>query len=138
MRQVGIVAAAGLVAFEKVVPQLKFDHLRAKKIAEAIYNAKSPNFTVELDSVQTNIFMIQLKNEKIKSNTLMERLKTVTAQEMKDGIVDEAGKGIIVKASSRDWSFVRLVLYLQIDDVLVDLAIKKILYVIKEFDSKFH
>lgn len=135
MRQVGVVAAAGLVALDHTVPQLKFDHARARKIADAIYNLKSPNFTVEIDAVQTNIFMIQLKNEKVKSDQLMVRLKTVTDQEIKDGVVDENGKGIVVKAGSRDWSFVRLVLYLQIDDVLVDLAIKKILYVLKEYDA---
>lgn len=135
MRQVGCVAAAGLVAFEHVVPRLKFDHARAMKIAQAIYNLKSPNFTVDISTVQTNIFMIALKNEKVKSDQLTARLKTVTDQEMKDGIVDENGKGIIIKSGSRDWAFVRLVLYLQIDDVLVDLAIKKILYVLKEYDQ---
>lgn len=135
MRQVGIVAAAGLVALDQVVPRLKFDHARAKKIAEAICNLKSPNFIVDIDTVQTNIFMIQLKNEKVKSDQLMQRLKTVTNKEIQDGIVDENGKGIIIKSGSRDWSFVRLVLYLQIDDVLADLAIKKILYVLKEYDQ---
>lgn len=135
MRQVGCVAAAGLVAFEHVVPKLYLDNSRAMKIAHAIYNLKSPNFTVDISTVHTNIFMIALKNEKVKSDQLTARLKTVTDQEMKDGIVDENGKGIIVKSGSRDWAFVRLVLYLQIDDVLVDLAIKKILYVLKEYDQ---
>lgn len=136
MRQVGIVAAAGLIAFDQVVPKLKFDHAHAMKIAQAIHDLKSPNFKVNISTVQTNIFMIELKNEKVKSEQLMSRLKTVTEQEINDGIVDENEKGIIVKTGSRDWAFVRLVLYLQIDDFLVDLAIKKILYVLKEFDQK--
>uniref|UniRef100_A0A336KNE6 CSON011634 protein n=1 Tax=Culicoides sonorensis TaxID=179676 RepID=A0A336KNE6_CULSO len=136
MRQVGVIAAAGIVALDQVVPKLKYDHLRAKKIAQAIYDLKSPNFCVDIDTVQTNIFMIQLKNKKVQSNHLADRLKIVTDQEIKDGIVDENGKGIVVKPSSRDWSFIRLVLYLQIDDVLVDLAIRKIVYVLKEFDQQ--
>lgn len=134
MRQVGILAAAGLVAFEQVLPRLKVDHEHALKIAQAINDLKSPNFVVDIANVQTNIFMIELKNPKIKSEQVTKRFKTVTEQEIKDGIVDETGKGIIVKSGSRDWSFVRLVLYLQIDDTLVGLAIKKILYVFKEFD----
>lgn len=137
MRQVGVIAAAGLVALEQVVPKLDDDHARTKRIAEAIHHQKSSNFIIDLDSVQTNIFMIQIRNEKIRSSDLMERFRTVTEQEIKDGIVDENSKGIIVKSGSRDWSFVRLVLYLQITDKLVDLAIKKILYVLNEFDRKF-
>lgn len=36
MRQVGILAAAGLVGLEKVVPLLPKDHERTKRIAEGM------------------------------------------------------------------------------------------------------
>jgi len=137
MRQVGILAAAGLVALEQVVPLLGDDHKRAKRLAQAIYALNSKNFTVDMKVVQTNIFMIELLNSKIKSSDLTERLGRVEAAEIAAGVVDENRKGIIVKCGARDWSFVRAVTHIQIDDQQIDLAIKKFAYVIKEFDEKY-
>jgi threonine aldolase len=58
MRQVGILAAAGLYALEHHRARLADDHANARALAEAI--AGTPGLTVDLARVQTNIVMIDL------------------------------------------------------------------------------
>lgn len=135
MRQVGFLAAAGLVALDEIVPLLNLDHQRARKIAEAIHAMKSPLFTVDLKNVQTNILMVQILTDKIKSDEFAKRLDNVSSQEIADRITDTTGKGISVKLSARDWAFVRIVTYTNLTDEDVDLAIRKIKYVIEEYQT---
>jgi len=59
MRQAGVLAACGLVAFEEVLPNLYLDHEKAKKIAGAV--AANDLFEVDLGAVETNIFMVTVK-----------------------------------------------------------------------------
>jgi len=56
MRQAGVLAAAGLIALEQIVPRLGQDHANAKKLAEGI--AAIPGLTVE--PVHTNIVYFRL------------------------------------------------------------------------------
>lgn len=57
MRQVGVLAAACLVALDSTVDRLAEDHARARRLAEAI--AALPGFTVNLSTVQTNMVYVQ-------------------------------------------------------------------------------
>ncbi|MBL7959573.1 low-specificity L-threonine aldolase [bacterium] len=59
MRQVGILAAAGLYALRHNVDKLREDHLKARKLAESISELKS--FTIDLPTVQTNIVIFSVK-----------------------------------------------------------------------------
>lgn len=136
MRQAGILAAAGLVAFDEIVPHIAKDHERMIKIAKAINELKNPYVTADVGSVQTNICMMNfLQSDKHSANYLVKRLQEVINDELHSGIVDSMGKGIIVKACARnEWNCIRLVVYHHIDDNLVDLAIKKIQYCINELN----
>lgn len=58
MRQVGIIAAAGLVALETMPERLHEDHLNARILAEGLN--EHPEFAVELATVQTNIVIANL------------------------------------------------------------------------------
>jgi len=58
MRQVGILAAAGLVALEEMPSRLEDDHRNARTLAETM--AELPQFKVDLESVQTNIVIADL------------------------------------------------------------------------------
>jgi threonine aldolase len=60
MRQAGILAAAALYALDNHLERLKDDHRRAKKLAEFI--AGIPDIVLDLESVQTNIIIFDLKN----------------------------------------------------------------------------
>jgi len=58
MRQAGIIAAAGILALERMVGRLAEDHLNARTLAEGV--AKLPGIRVDLASVQTNIVIFAL------------------------------------------------------------------------------
>lgn len=56
MRQVGILAAAGIYALEHQVERLAEDHLHAKRLAEGL--AGIEGFDIDLDTVETNMVFI--------------------------------------------------------------------------------
>jgi threonine aldolase len=58
MRQAGVIAAAGLIALERMVDRLADDHANARTLAEAL--AALPGITVDLASVQTNIVILRI------------------------------------------------------------------------------
>ncbi len=53
MRQAGVIAAAGIVAVEKMVDRLAEDHANARRLAEGL--AQIPGFSVRPEKVPTNI-----------------------------------------------------------------------------------
>ncbi len=57
MRQVGILAAAGLYALQNNIERLKEDHRRAKYLAERINEI--PNLEINMDAVHTNILLFK-------------------------------------------------------------------------------
>ncbi len=58
MRQVGVLAAAGLYALDHQRPRLAEDHAKARRLAEGI--ADLPAFSIDPDSVETNIVMFDV------------------------------------------------------------------------------
>ncbi len=60
MRQAGIIAAAGIVALERMVDRLAEDHTNARTLAEGV--AKLPGLSVDLASVQTNIVIFRVEH----------------------------------------------------------------------------
>jgi threonine aldolase len=57
MRQVGILAAAGLYALQNNIDRLKEDHLRAKYLAGRINEI--PNLEINMEAVHTNILLFK-------------------------------------------------------------------------------
>ena len=73
MRQAGILAAAGIVALEKMVDRLAEDHANARRLAESL--ADMPGFIVDLDRVQTNILFFELApNVKVNADVVTQRM----------------------------------------------------------------
>jgi threonine aldolase len=58
MRQAGILAAAGLIALEKMPARLREDHSNAKFLATEL--AKLPGIQIDIASVQTNIVVVDV------------------------------------------------------------------------------
>jgi threonine aldolase len=58
MRQVGILAAAGLVALDTMVDRLAEDHANCRRLAEGV--ATLPGIRVALETVQTNILIFRV------------------------------------------------------------------------------
>jgi threonine aldolase len=65
MRQVGVVAAAGLISLDTMTGRLGEDHRNARVLAESL--AEIPGLTIDLESVQTNIVRFHLKGGKLAS-----------------------------------------------------------------------
>lgn len=61
MRQAGIIAAAGIVALEKMTTRLKADHEKAQILAEAFNRTEI--FYVDMDNVMINMFFVKLQNQ---------------------------------------------------------------------------
>jgi threonine aldolase len=58
MRQVGVLAAAGIVALETMVERLAEDHGTARRLAEGLANL--PGIVLDPERVQTNIIVFEL------------------------------------------------------------------------------
>jgi threonine aldolase len=101
MRQAGIVAAAGLVALDEVLPHLDRDHETADRLAQRL--AEIPSVDLDLESVETNILCFGLSSE-----------AGLTAGELAERLADN---GVLVHALGPD--LVRMVTHYHIttDDV---------------------
>lgn len=100
MRQVGVLAAAGIVALSEMVDRLKEDHERAKKLALAL--AELPGIKLDTDWIQTNIvifgfdhpqlsipdFLAKLREYKILALAVTGGVRFVTHKDVDDGDVD--------------------------------------------------
>jgi threonine aldolase len=95
MRQAGVLAAAGLIALEKMPARLHEDHANARLMAEVLSNLDS--VTIDLDAVETNIVIFGLKG-KLSAAELVVRLKA---------------RGVLASALGMD--LVRLVTHYDVD-----------------------
>ena len=73
MRQVGILAAAGLIALEEGPAKLKADHANAKFLAEGL--AQIPGFKIDPAKVQTNILICDIGGTGMTSAELSKKLR---------------------------------------------------------------
>ena len=58
MRQAGIIAAAGIVALERMVDRLAEDHVNARRLAEGLAGLSS--LSIDRTTVQTNIVIVRV------------------------------------------------------------------------------
>jgi threonine aldolase len=104
MRQVGILAAAGLYALDNNIKRLAEDHVRAKRLAQAC--ASVAPTSVDASKVETNIVGLNLDSLNHDAPTLAKRCK-------EDGVL----------VSALGPRYARLVTHLDIDDEGIDQAI---------------
>ena len=72
MRQVGVIAAAGIVALEEGPKRLHLDHDNARILAEGL--AKIPRIRINPEKVQTNIVIYDVGETGFTSKQLLEKL----------------------------------------------------------------
>ena len=72
MRQVGVLAAAGIVALKEMVDRLVEDHENAGKLAWAL--AEIPGLKIDPETVKTNIVYFEITKEHMTAETLVKRL----------------------------------------------------------------
>jgi threonine aldolase len=73
MRQAGVLAAAGLIALEKMPARLAEDHQNARLLAELLQKVAS--LDVEPEKVRSNILMVGIARTGLDSGALTDRLK---------------------------------------------------------------
>jgi threonine aldolase len=73
MRQAGILAAAGLIALEKMPARLHEDQANARVLAEGI--AKIAGVTLDMKTVQTNIVVMEIDAKRMTAAEFSRRLK---------------------------------------------------------------
>jgi len=74
MRQVGVVAAAGIISLERMVNRLGDDHIRAKKLADGLRQVKG--LVVDQDSPYTNMVYLNLADDvTINSKQVSEKMR---------------------------------------------------------------
>jgi threonine aldolase len=104
MRQVGIIAAAGVYALKNNVRRLKEDHVRASRLAEAVASIRG--LAVDLTTVETNIVVIDVSAAGLGVDQCVAALEK---------------QGVLVVGFGR--TRMRAVAHLDIDDADVDRAI---------------
>lgn len=101
MRQVGILAAAGLFALKNNIKRLKEDHAKAKYLAKRII--ANPNLEIDIKAVQTNILLFHPKTLSVE-----------------DGIKRCKEKGLLVSVGKID--LIRAVTHLDVSMVEIEKA----------------
>ena len=112
MRQAGVIAAAGIVALQKMVSRLVDDHTTAQRLAYGL--ARIPGISVYQERVQTNIVMFESPTT-IPGTEFTQRMDT---------------RG--VKCGSRGGRRVRAVTHRMVSDTDVDEALGRIDLLVKE------
>ena len=72
MRQAGIIAAAGVVALDKMIDRIREDHANAGRLAQGI--ARIEGLSVDSARVQTNIVYFDVVGEGASAETLVKKL----------------------------------------------------------------
>lgn len=71
MRQAGIIAAAGIVALEKMIDRLADDHENARYLAEQI--REIPGLDVDMETVETNMVFVDLVGPGLDAGSIVKR-----------------------------------------------------------------
>lgn len=91
LRQVGIVAAAGLYALEHHVDRLADDHRRARWFAEQL--SAVPGLVIDLDAVQTNLVFFDFAPDRHAADALPAARQTLVAAAKAQGVLITGGMG---------------------------------------------
>lgn len=103
MRQVGILAAAGIIALEKGPGLLERDHRNAKRLANGL--AAIPGIKIDPESVVTNIVIFDSAGAKLPVAEIVEKLRD---------------RGVLAIGFG---SQIRMVTHLDIADTDIDVAL---------------
>lgn len=134
MRQVGVLAAAGLVALNGMIDRLADDHHNAQRIARAIIDMNCPFVHVDLSKVSTNIIYIHYDTKIITGFEFVRMMQQVTEEE-----VMKFGFGVVVRTF---WEYhgrhSRIVTHCDVATAEdIDLVIGKLQFVIQRLIAKF-
>jgi threonine aldolase len=113
MRQAGVLAAAGIIALEKMTKRLGEDHARARNLAEGL--SENPGIVLDAGTPATNMVFFKLAPA-----------VKLSADEVEEGL---KARGVLARAS--DGRRFRLVTHYWIDDAAIDRTISAFADVLK-------
>lgn len=131
MRQAGVLAAACLYGLSKARENIKLDLANAYRLASGIHQLKNKVFAVDIENIETNIVHLEILSKKFGSLDLIERLQTVTKEEL-----NHLKQSIVVKVGEIDKRTVRLVTHLDVNANEIEKALIKLEYVSNEYSQK--
>lgn len=73
MRQVGVLAAAGIISIEVMSKRLGEDHVNAKRLAEGMYGISG--ITLDLLSVETNMVWFDYDHPRVENSVFVEKMR---------------------------------------------------------------
>lgn len=104
MRQTGVLAAAGIVSLERMIPRLAEDHVKARRLAVGL--SSIPGVKIDPASVETNLVICDVTELGVPASALVNRLSK---------------KGVLAIAFSD--SYVRFSVYRDISEDDIDPAV---------------
>lgn len=122
MRQIGVLAAAGIVALDTIVPRLETDHCNAKLFAELLSGASKLGMSV--DPVHSNMIVLRFDGSGIGPEELVDRLELPN-----DDLIVKVG--VVTPKQS-----IRAVVHHQIGEEQVRMAAKKIMDILLRSKQK--
>lgn len=119
MRQVGVLAAPGIIALEKMSLKLQGDHDNAKRLALGLAAMKPLGVLVDPDTVETNLVYFSVCHPNLSGMQLIEKL----------GAADS--NGVVVKMMIVMDNTVRAVLHHQVSPKDVELCLHKVKFILE-------
>lgn len=120
MRQVGVLAAAGLVAME-TIPLLVNDHTRAKRLGAELASMKEYGITLDTNKIHTNIILFSFQRSDLPIKRFLQLLATPTQD-----------NEVCVKMDKKEGSWIRAALHHQVNDEDIDKTIDKLRQVLSK------
>ncbi|XP_042238815.1 probable low-specificity L-threonine aldolase 2 [Homarus americanus] len=133
LHQAGMFAAAGMYALDHIAPRLTLDHTNARAIAQSVSEEHSSAITVDLKGVQTNVVLLHCDNIRVNAKKLCQRLASVT-----DAESEELGEQIVVMMLPITETTARLMVHCDIKKDDIKAVIKKLKYIIQEYDNMMY
>ena len=122
MRQVGVLAAPGLIALEKMSKRLQVDHDNAKRLAKGLAALREKGIQIDVSGVESNILVFDVVREDMSAADFAEKLNSI------EGDNDH----VIVRLLPRSSQKVRAVVHHQVSQADIDLALGKIKKVLEQ------
>ena len=120
LRQVGVLAAPGLIALEKMSLRLQEDHDNAKRLARGLSKMQNLGLEIDLESIETNIVHFSISSAAgLSGHQMEERLNST-----------EWGP-VMVKLFSFEDNLIRAVIHHQVSQEDIDLCLNKVKFVLQ-------
>ncbi|ELU12248.1 hypothetical protein CAPTEDRAFT_174489 [Capitella teleta] len=132
-RKPGGLANAAMVAMDGMHERISNDHKNAQRLAKGIMQKSHNLVNIDLTGVHTNIVMVDTVHPKLTAQQLCDRVAMVTDREQ-----SELKEAIVIKSYAFFKNTVRFCTYGDIHADHVNVALKKIHYVLDEFNEQLN